>query len=169
MAAKAKPSAMTKGIATDARATYLRTRPLTAALALLINPANTAFSFAPRSRFPQRAEHEADGCHDGHSRHRLVPDRLVEGAFEVARHLLHPLAGFAALPDGAVGHGLRLLGDPAELIGCLFLQIGRRVGGPAVRALSHDWCSWGVALATQRGGSALVHSPGRWLHVLVST
>ena len=38
IAAKAKPSAMTNGTATEARATYFNTSPLTADLALLIRP-----------------------------------------------------------------------------------------------------------------------------------
>jgi hypothetical protein len=38
MAARAKPRAITKGTATEARATYLRMSELTAVLALLISP-----------------------------------------------------------------------------------------------------------------------------------
>src|SRR5688572_17387661 len=53
MAARAKPAAMTKGTATDARATYLKARSLAADFAWLIRPANTFASYdfqrAPRT------------------------------------------------------------------------------------------------------------------------
>ena len=48
--------------------------------------------------------------------HRLILDRLVEGAFEVACHLLHTLACLATLVGHAVGHALGLISRLAELI-----------------------------------------------------
>jgi hypothetical protein len=44
-AARANPTAMTKGTATEARATYFMTTPVTADLAWLMSPANTAASY----------------------------------------------------------------------------------------------------------------------------
>src|SRR6185503_10610128 len=122
-AARAKPSAMTKGMATDARATYLSTRWLTAALALLITPANKAGSSQRRLRLPERAKDKTDDCGARERRHRLVLDRLVEGAPEVAGNLLHPLAGLSALLGHTARHSFGLVGYLAELVGCLVLEV----------------------------------------------
>src|SRR5690348_16688061 len=75
MAASAKPAAMTKGTATEARATYLRTRWLAADFAWLMSPANTVGSL----RFPDCAEDKANGCGQREGCHRLVLHRLVDG------------------------------------------------------------------------------------------
>src|SRR5688572_28580020 len=96
MAARANPAAMTNGTATEARATYLSTRLPAADLAWLISPANTGRS-CRGLRFPQRPEDESGNGGGCQRRHRLILDRLVEGALEVAGHLLQLLARLSAL------------------------------------------------------------------------
>ena len=80
------------------------------------------FHKAPRTK-PTDGGHRQRG-------HRLVLDRLVDRALEVAGDLLHALAGLATLLGDAVGNVLGLVGHVLELVGGLVgdsLELVRRL------------------------------------------
>src|SRR6185437_9763074 len=121
--------------ATEARATYFRSRPLAAAFASLSRPANTGRPLA--SGFPQSPEHETGYRSGREGGHWLIPHRLVESALEVRSDLLHALARFAALSSHAIGHALGSVRHAAELLGRLVLEIGNLIRLTGIGTLGH--------------------------------
>src|SRR6476660_7331501 len=132
IAASAKPAAITKGMATDALAKYLRTSEVTADLALVRRRWNIR-----SSGLPNGAENKTDCRGSGQRRHRLVPHRLVQRAFEVTGYLLHAFTRLAPLFGDTACHVLSLVRQLAELIRSFVFEIGRRVGRPTICALRH--------------------------------
>jgi hypothetical protein len=111
---------MTKGTATDARATYFSTRSLAADLAWLMSPANML-----TSRLPERAEDESDGRGQGQGCHRVILHRLVEGTFEVASDFSGAVRDLAHLAGGAGRQALHAVCNLPDLIDSLVDKVIR--------------------------------------------
>ena len=76
-----------------------------------------------RSGLPDRAEHEPNHSGNCQRRHRLVGDRLVDCAFNIACHFLHAFGCLAALVRYAAGDDLSLTCEVLDGAGGLVSQI----------------------------------------------